>query len=118
MSFESKKSEGWTQTASIRLTHKYADGWSGEDEWEEVGEYQNMGSVEFHRGEGTALSVLIIRNLSIPPDKLNQALMDTISGSHCRHDHDCCGCWSRSVRQVTPLEGGYVAVVVSYHQNI
>ena len=104
------------QTASIRLTHKYRDGWAGEEEWEEAGEYEVLGSVEMHRGEGTALSLQILRNLSIPSDKLRQALTDTVSGSDCRHEHDCCGCWSRSVKEVTPLEDGYVAVVVSYQQ--
>lgn len=27
-------------------------------------------------------------------EKVQRALADTFSTSNCRHEHDCCGCWS------------------------
>lgn len=109
------------QTASIRLTHKYRDGWSEEDEWQEAGEYEVLGSVGIEPpSDGCAMSVLIIKNLTINEEAVRVALMGTISGSHCRHEHDCCGCWSRSVLEVVPLTQAKSlwAVTIAYHQNI
>ena len=35
---------------------------------------------------------------NVNPGQLSQALRDTIGGSNCRHEHDCCGCATRYVR--------------------
>ena len=34
------------------------------------------------------------------PARVAQALRDTLGGSRCRHEYDCCGCASRYVKVI------------------
>ena len=85
-----------------RITHGYADGWRYLDNdkflasvkltppkvVEEAGGYDEGPTyVQYARAPaGVAIA------------ELAQALRDTMGGSNCRHEHDCCGCAIRYVR--------------------
>lgn len=90
--------------AQRRLTHKYSPGWAYLDKhgpgtslrltpWrrtEPAQEYDDNGAfVAFTR---------IPAGLSrAQREELKDALRDTLGGSSCQHEHDCCGCAIRTV---------------------
>lgn len=86
----------------LRLTHKYRDGWSTEDTRRWLGEMRLTPRrlVKDHDGmDGGAVHTLTATvPAGLDPKSVAQALRDTLGGSNCRHEHDCCGCASISVR--------------------
>lgn len=97
--FETSKTDVYN-----RLTHKYRDGWSGEDDWAYAGYVEHLGS---HLIDGddcnyTGHHVYRLLSLSAGVDvaAMKSALLDHHTRSRCRCEHDCCGCWSHSASQV------------------
>lgn len=92
----------------IRLTHKYRDGWSHLDNDEFVATVRLTPPKMVREGEGYDDGGKYVQYMRVPrnvnPGQLEQALRDTLGGSSCRHEHDCCGCATRYVRTklVTP----------------
>ena len=91
-----------------RITHKYRLGWSYEDEWAEMGEMK-------------ALPVKKDKQILIAPSKLAHLnlcsfIEQTLTQSHCRHEHDCCGCASYYARAVRIARRKYlIDIHVSYN---
>lgn len=93
-----------------RTSHKYRDGWAHEDQWEHLGVLKVTPAKVTEEGnrydEGdTYVRFARIQNISRKGFKmLKQGLQDTLSGSGCQHEYDCCGCASyRSIiRRVGP----------------
>ena len=75
---------------SERLTYKYRSGWSELDSWEEVGSVQ-LKPAKSILGRVVDQKYILINDGRIPGD-LSQAICDTMGGSPCQHEHDCCGC--------------------------
>tara|TARA_R110000868_G_scaffold163699_1_gene396037 strand:+ start:551 stop:871 length:321 start_codon:yes stop_codon:yes gene_type:complete len=75
---------------SERLTYKYASGWSELDIWEEVGSVQ-LKPAKSILGRVIDQKYILINDKKLPGD-LSQAIADTMGGSPCQHEHDCCGC--------------------------
>jgi hypothetical protein len=75
---------------SERLTYKYASGWNELDEWEEAGSVV-LKPAKNWRGQVLDQKYVLINDTKIPGD-LSQAIADTMGGSPCQHEHDCCGC--------------------------
>lgn len=46
-----------------------------------------------------------------------QAIVDTLSGSTCQHDHDCCGCWSHHAR-ILRRRGRSLSVLITSSCNV
>jgi hypothetical protein len=75
---------------SERLTYKYRSGWSELDSWEEVGSVQ-LKPAKSILGRVVDQKYILINDTKIPGD-LSQSIADTMGGSPCQHEHDCCGC--------------------------
>lgn len=85
-----------------RLTHGYVDGWRHLDSDEFVATIKLTPAKLVIEGKDHDDGGVYVQYRRAPAgvsiSTLKQALRDTMSGSNCRHEHDCCGCASRSVR--------------------
>ena len=87
-------------TLSLRITNRYAQGWDSEDEWQDIGTVKVLGRRNFSAdrdGGATWTERVIVPRETIKRygvKAIEQAFSNTLSYSHCRHEHDCCGCVS------------------------
>ena len=88
---------------TIRRTHRFAPGWAHLDEFFDVGTVTEiaMGESQPHDDhEGFTRTLFVCVDVTVMPHPprtgIEQALLDTYSGTSCRHDYDGCGCLSRS----------------------
>jgi hypothetical protein len=94
------------ETMRLRLTNKYNDG----------------GEVSLHRCSKTernedgnyTMRFLVINDNHLAGD-LSQAIRDTLSGSNCQHQFDCCGCASRSASVKRKNNNVYKVTVTVTH---
>lgn len=90
----------------LYTTQRYAPGWRHLDSSRSVGEVALTPRKTVHAGNGYDEGPTYIQHARLPRgmNRVTAArgLVDTISGSGCRHEHDCCGCASTSV-SVRPL---------------
>ena len=88
--------------AYARLTHKYRDGWSHLDSDEFVATVRLTAPKMVEEGKGYDEGDTYVQYVRVPRSVnaklLARALSDTMGGSNCRHEHDCCGCATRYVR--------------------
>ena len=95
-------------TVSSRKTHRYAEGWSDNDQWKTVGQVKLLPSRTTRPGQdhddgGTYLvhAVSKQRMATAPQAKLMaKSLAETLGGTRCRHEYDCCGCAIRSAHVI------------------
>ena len=84
-----------------RLTHGYADGWRHLDKDVYLGSVNMTPAVVTEEpggyDEGGAYVQYARAPSKVDIKQLIQALRDTLGGSNCRHEHDCCGCAIRYV---------------------
>lgn len=84
-----------------RVTHKYRGGWRDEDQHQYVGQVKMLGRKQIRAGNGFDVGgVYVWYAVALPRFKhrdLRQAIIDSVGGTHCKHEHDCCGCASRRV---------------------
>lgn len=104
----------------LRLSHKYRDGWSSEDSHRCLGEMRLTPRRLVKDQEDMVGGAVYVRTATVPKG-LNsktvvQALCDTLGGSSCRHEHDCCGCASTRVRAHRTRRNRY-SVVTTVHFN-
>ena len=91
-----------------RLTHKYNPGWSHLDDHRYVGSVKLLGGRITERSEdydeGDTWLLRVVTPAKLKHTDLTQALRDTMGGSSCTHEYDCCGCASRhaSVKRISP----------------
>lgn len=89
---------------SKRVTHKYRDGWAHEDRWQYLGHLLVTPAKVTEEGnrydEGdTYVRFARISNISRKAFKeLKRGIQDTMGGSRCHHEYDCCGCASYHVQ--------------------
>lgn len=104
----------------LRLTHKYRDGWSSEDSHRCLGEMRITPRRLVKDHEGMDGGAVYVSTATVPKGldskTVIQALRDTLGGSNCRHEHDCCGCASTSVRARRSGRNRY-SVVRTVHFN-
>ena len=86
-----------------RLSHKFAPGWVHLDPTEYVGTMvltpqQEVEAPGLDHSDGGVFVQYGRLPAGVPFKEVAQALRDTLAGSGCRHEHDCCGCRSTSVR--------------------
>lgn len=93
-------------TLQKRLTHKYAFGWAGLDESEQIGTAREVLSKprKNHGDTATAFKLLLVNSTADAKD-IKQAIYDSLS-SGCRCEHDCCGHWQHGVSNVRRIKGG------------
>jgi len=93
-----------------RETHTYTSGWSHLDQWEHIGtakilEYrQTTWPADYDEGGQYVTKVIAPRELK--GRDLSRAISNSLGGSSCTHEHDCCGCpsTSASVKRTSPRE--------------
>ena len=90
-----------TITLSLRRTSRYADGYDYLDAWEDLTSAR-MTPVRVTRpGNGFDDAGVYTVEIRVParsrldPVDVMQAIRDTLGGTSCRHEHDCCGCVTR-----------------------
>lgn len=83
-------------TLSLRLTHKYRDGWSEPDRWLDLGPVRVIhGRQHYESEDGDFRSRLFLdAPAGFRPEVIRRAIASTFSHSDCRHEYDCCGCIS------------------------
>lgn len=86
-----------------RITHRYVDGWAGEDEWQYLpGKVKFLDMRLVNEGNGYDEGPTHIMWAQLPkgadPKRYARAISASMSGSACRHEYDCCGCRSVSSR--------------------
>lgn len=111
----------------LRITHKYRDGWRGLDGWNTVGTYvvrrrfveQLPDDADQDAEPGTLLMVETRLNgtQAFTVEQVKTALENTLSGSSCTHDWDCCGCVS-SYAQADHMGANEWRVLINYTRNI
>lgn len=84
------------------LTSKWAPGWKQLEDSQFVAQVKLTPAKMVREGNdyddgGTYVQYLRVP-AHLPAWVLKEALRDTLSGSNCRHEYDCCGCTSRFVR--------------------
>lgn len=79
-----------------RETHTYASGWSHLDDWQHLGTAKmlqpRMTEAPNGYDEGGQYLAKVIAPRHLKNLDLSHAIADTIEGSSCTHEHDCCGC--------------------------
>jgi len=87
---------------SERETYKYATGWNYLDSWKELGTAKmlqaRMVREPNDHDDGGAYLAKVIAPSNLKGRNLSQAIAQSIGGSSCKHEHDCCGCASTSAR--------------------
>jgi hypothetical protein len=91
-----------------RLSHKYRDGWRDLDDEQYVGTAKVLAyrRVSDEGIDGNTYATRVVAPSALRGVDLSNAIADTLSGSRCRHEHDCCGCPSTyaDVRRVSRRE--------------
>lgn len=105
-----------------RLTHKYRDGWSHEDQHEYLCGAKLTPAKLVREPEGFDDGGTYIMHATVPRGfsprqarAIEQALEDSLGGSSCRHEHDCCGCQIRRVNAKRRGSRFVVKMDVSYN---
>jgi hypothetical protein len=95
----------FNQSMYERKTFKYRPGWAGLDRSEYVGTVKVLAPTKIEEpSEDDDIScgpVYRFRVVARSADKgkdFTAAIEDTLGGSSCQHEYDCCGCVSRFVR--------------------
>lgn len=110
-----------------RLSHKFRDGWSSLDQWDEdVGTAHVLEhtprTVDHYSVEGdsyahSSFTVLVTSSGDRPLPDMEEVLQDSFGGSSCRHEYDCCGCWSYGVHNVERLDDSVWSFDISASRN-
>jgi hypothetical protein len=93
----------FTTDLYVRLTHHFAPGWSDLDDDRHVGAarltpWRLVRPPQDYDDGGVYTSTATVRTQDRRAARaIEQALADTLGGSRCRHEHDCCGCSYRRV---------------------
>lgn len=91
-----------TTGLTLKTTRRYAPGYDHLDETRYLGRMKLTKPRVLKEGRGYDEGPTFIQRARLPtgvkPADAVQAIIDTLGGSRCRHEHDCCGCASRHVQ--------------------
>lgn len=100
--------------------HQYNAGWRHLEREEFTGTVKVLGPTHQSEGEGYddggSTRFRVVAPSALKRQDLSRAIAQTLGGSSCRHEHDCCGCATHraSVRRVSPREYS-VKVSISFN---
>lgn len=87
---------------SLKTTRQYAPGYDHLDDSRYLGRMKLTKPRVLKEGNGYDQGPTFIQRARLPAGVKTadavQAIIDTLGGSRCRHEHDCCGCASRFVQ--------------------
>lgn len=102
------------------LKDQYRDGWSYMNPTEFVGTVKLTPARKQREGNGFDDGGTFRQHCTIPTgvnrELLIQGLRDTMSGSRCKHEYDCCGCSLRHTR-VKKLGARQLLLITSINYN-
>lgn len=105
---------------SKRESQHYSDGWSHLDRWSDLGKAKALPMRQVREPSGidggaVYLQRVIVKGNASRKD-VAQALRDTMGGTSCRHEYDCCGCASTTVEVLPRRRHSYlVKTTVSFN---
>lgn len=109
-----------TTSLSLNTTHHYGQGWKHLDAWIDLGPVKLTAARVIERADGYERGPTTVQRARVRPGLdprlVEQALVDTLGGSSCQHEFDCCGCANRSV-QVRKLSRRDFAIRTSVRFN-
>jgi hypothetical protein len=105
-----------------RATSSYRDGWSHLDQWDSIRPFAlklTAGAYQDDDGEGDWWRFKHVARLprDVPYDVAVKAIKDNMSGSNCRHSHDCCGCVASYV-DVIRISRRQICIRVTFSRNL
>lgn len=79
------------------ITNNYQSGWSNLEQWGDaipvkLLKWKRCKSDPNDSYEGYTKKTRVIAPQGADDKLVARAISDTLSGSSCRHEHDCCGC--------------------------
>jgi hypothetical protein len=88
------------------MTHRYRAGWSYFEDSQFVCTAKALGPSKIIEGNGYDKGPIYFFRVIVPSgtdmDEAEIAICNSLSGSSCQHDYDCCGC-STSMIDVTKV---------------
>ncbi len=106
---------------SVRLTHKYNEGWSSLDRWMAVTMALCVKSkppkVDDYDGSFSQLLLVKVEPCGFRQDNIVRAIESTMTRS-CRCEHDCCGHVHSSVSKVRKIARDLFAVRIAGCRNL
>lgn len=91
-----------TAGLTLRTSRQFSDGYAGLDGGRYLGRMKLTKPRLLKAGNGYDIGHTFIQRARVPAglDRkvVMQGLIDTMGGSRCRHEHDCCGCATRHVQ--------------------
>lgn len=96
-----------TFSLQLRETHRYNDGWAYLDQHKYLGECRAIAATKECGNDeywSNTVAVAVFQEHDATREEIEEAIIDTLSGSRCRHEHDCCGCVSRSASKVRKMK--------------
>jgi hypothetical protein len=93
-----------------RETDTYTSGWAHLDDWTHLGTAKmlqpRMTQEPDGYDSGGAYLAKVIAPRELKNQNIAQAIAQTLGGSQCQHEHDCCGCPTTytSVKRTSPRE--------------
>ena len=103
-----------------RNSHTYADGWSHLDDWQHIGTAKQLTPRQTTppdgHDDGGRYLAKVIAPRQLKARDLTRAIENSMGGSGCRHEHDCCGCPTTYARAKRTSSREYsVFISVSYN---
>lgn len=96
----------------IKLTNKYAGGYDHLDDWQEIGQFETLGTADItvydeEHDDITDVKhtayIVAVKAPEASDDDISRALTHCFTSEPCRHEFDCCGCRSFHASSVTRL---------------
>jgi hypothetical protein len=107
-------------TAQLRVTHRYVDECSHLDKWGKTFTFKLLEGRMTREGkdytDAGTMAYRAIGSKTADQKQQAQALRDTFNYHGCTHEHDCCGCISRTAR-VRKVKPGIFSIRVTGSRN-
>jgi hypothetical protein len=111
----------YIQQISKTLQHTYRAGWAHMNPSKAIADIKVLAPKVLHKDCETlqVLTHIEVKNTygHVKFADVKQAIRDTFGGSSCRHEHDCCGCWSASIYDIRRTGRWTFCFVVSASRN-
>ena len=96
---------------SLRHTRTYVGAFAHLDDWTSIGSAEVLSHEsklldEQDMCDPTEIVLQVAVSSDASPEDIDKALRDSFTQVGCAHEHDCCGCTSTYVQDVTQMPDG------------
>lgn len=103
-------------TLSARLTFGYSPGWDSLDKWGEYIGAKVLAEKRHHKDDGyTTTRTIVCKHKD--SKLIMAAIRSTFTRSNCRHEYDCCGCYTHRITRLHRVKRGEYSVTVCSSPN-